>query len=151
MFNNPLIKRYRLSAMRPTQVAIYITIYTVILLLGGMISCKIFDTPHELFNGLYFQLIFIQAAFLIVWAPLNSSSAIRDEITSNSYDFFKMLPLSPLAKIVGILIGKNILVFILSAINFILMFIAGLLAFKSLLFQLQLFSCVCPQKLVQIK
>jgi hypothetical protein len=140
MLNNPLIKRYRLSAMRPAQVAIYVTIYIVILLLGTMISCKIFQTNQELFTGLYFQLIFIQAAFLIVWAPLNSSSAIRDEITSNSYDFFKMLPLYPSAKIAGILIGKNILVFILSTINFVLMFITGSLAFKSLLFQSQIAS-----------
>lgn len=142
MFNNPLIKRYRLSAMRPAQVFIYIAIYLIILLLMGIINEKSTGFSTKMFKDIYFQLLFIQVIFLFGWAPFNSSAAIRDEIISDSYDFFKMLPLTPAQKTAGILVGKNLFVFILAAINFFLMFICGIIGEFNLKLQFQLFVVI---------
>ncbi|MFA5292957.1 MAG: hypothetical protein WC496_07990 [Phycisphaerae bacterium] len=140
MFNNPLIKRYRLSAMRPAQVVIYVVIYLVVLSIMGMINEKLYGFCPELFKQLYFQLFFIQAMFLLAWSSYNSSAAIREEIVTNSFDFFKMLPLTANQKTVGILIGKNLFVLILAAINFILMTICGFVAEINMMLQLQIIS-----------
>lgn len=142
MFNNPLIKRYRLSAMRPTQVIIYIAIYLVILMLIGILNEKSTGFSTQMFKNIYCQLIIIQAMFLLAWSSFNSSSAIREEIVTNSYDFFKMLPLTAGQKTIGILIGKNLFVIILAAINFILMCMCGIIGEINFMLHLQIICVI---------
>jgi len=58
---------------------------------------------------------------------INSSSAIKDEVTGKSYDFFRMLPISAGKKAAGILVGKNLVVLLLGGVNFLLLIILGML------------------------
>jgi len=64
---------------------------------------------------------------MILWifGPFNSASAVKEEITGKTYDFFRMLPLSAYQKTTGILIGKNLVVLFLGAINCLFLIFFG--------------------------
>jgi hypothetical protein len=83
------------------------------------------DNTEKLFISLSYQFLILQALLLWIWGAYNSGSAITNEITGNSYDFFRMLPVTAGKKAVGILVGKNLIVLLLTAINFLLIIIFG--------------------------
>jgi hypothetical protein len=124
--------------MRPKQLWIYITIYVsvVVLLLyinytGYKYQQMYNDNMEKLSVSLCYQFLILQALLLWIWGAYNSGSAITNEITGNSYDFFRMLPLSAGKKAVGILVGKNLIVILISCINFILTIAFGLYGQKN--------------------
>jgi hypothetical protein len=134
--NNPLIRRYRYSQLRPRQLWVNATIYIgVILLILSLnyIVCKqqtmmrmpgySFIGTEDFFRRVCHQLLTMQVILLCMMAVLNSASAIREEITGKSYDFFRMLPISAGRKLAGILIGKNIFVLLCVGVNFLLIVI----------------------------
>ncbi len=124
MFSNPLIERFRYSLMRPRQFWIYVGIYATVAILMLLITFSAFMEHSGLdFDGfsssLFTQFAMFQILILWIWASVNVGSAIRDEIRDKSYDFFKLLPLPPWKKAVGILIGKNLVAHLLGIITFV--------------------------------
>ena len=130
--SNPLIQRYRYSTMRPKQFWIYVTIYICIVLLvvslnySGYKYQTFFEDIVKFHRGLYYQFLIFQTMILFVWSAYNSGSAIKEEILNKSFDFFRMLPLSAYKKAFGILLGKNLVVFLFGAINFVFLTYFGL-------------------------
>ena len=133
ILNNPLIRRYRYSLMRPRQLWIYITIYIAVIALIVFVNYTAyqyqewFGNQTRFFKVLYYQFLVLQVIVLCILAMINSSSAIRDEVTGKSYDFFRMLPISAGKKVTGILVGKNLVVLLLGGVNFLLLIILGVL------------------------
>ncbi len=133
ILNNPLIRRYRYSLMRPRQFWVSITIYIGIIALILFINYTAyqyqewFGNQTRFLKGIYYQFLILQLIVLCILGAINSSSAIKDEVTGKSYDFFRMLPLSAGKKAVGILVGKNLVVLLMAAVNFILLIILGIL------------------------
>ncbi len=128
-----MIRRYRYSLMRPRQLWIYITIYIAVIALIVFVNYTAyqyqewFGNQTRFFKGLYYQFLILQVIVLCILGMVNSSSAIKDEVTGKSYDFFRMLPISAGKKAAGILIGKNLVVLLLAGVNFLLLIILGML------------------------
>ena len=133
ILNNPLIRRYRYSLMRPRQLWIYITIYIAVIALIVFVNYTAyqyrewFGNQERLFKSIFYQLLILQVIVLFGLGMVNSSSAIKDEVTGKSYDFFRMLPISAGKKATGILVGKNLVVLLLAGVNFLLLIILGML------------------------
>jgi len=133
ILNNPLIRRYRYSLMRPRQLWIYITIYIAVIALIIFVNYTAyqyqewFGNQTRFFKVLYYQFLVFQVIVLCILAMINSSSAIKDEVNGKSYDFFRMLPISAGKKAAGILVGKNLVVLLLAGVNFLLLIILGML------------------------
>lgn len=121
--NNPLIGRYYCSLMRPRQFWIYMAIYIIAIVLLLFINYaayeyrSTFGDPGYLAQSIYYQLLGLQVFILWLWAAYNSSSAVREEITEKTYDFFRLLPLSAGQKAAGIMVGKNLVALVLAAIT----------------------------------
>jgi len=136
--------------MRPRQFWVYMSVYIATLLLMFLINYSGYETEEmykslqELFRSVFYQFLVIQIITLWIWGTFNSGSAIGEEVTDKTYDFFRLLPMTPKAKTIGILIGKNLLVLLMAACNFIFMIAAGIAADlnKMLLAQMML-TLVC--------
>ena len=137
IFNNPLIRRYRYSLMRPRQLWIHLTIHVSIIILLLYINYiayeyqGIYENTTKLFLSICYQFLILQLIILWIWGAINSGSAITKEITGNSYDFFRMLPISAGKKTIGILVGKNLIIMLLAIIDFILIIVFGKLGHES--------------------
>ncbi len=133
IFNNPLIRRYRFSLTRPRQLWIYLIVYISVVALIIYLNYaayqyrEIYKTSIKFFSALCNQFLVLQVFLLWFLSAYNSGSAIINEISGNSYDFFRMLPLSAGKKTTGIIIGKNLIVLLFAAIDFILIFIFAIL------------------------
>ncbi len=131
MFSNPLIDRYRFSALRPKQLWVFIVIYFVAVVLLLLINAslfkyqQVFADKQAFFRSVHYQLLLFMFFMLCLLGWHNTGSAIKDEIADKSYDFFRMLPLSAVGKAIGILVGKNLLVLLLAAITCVLLFVFG--------------------------
>ncbi|MBI5554476.1 MAG: hypothetical protein HY920_01305 [Elusimicrobia bacterium] len=140
---NPLILRYKYSLLRPKDTVIYSAVYlgliAVILFFAYVViwSSSIPQDMNieEIHRGVYAVLVIMQVAIILIWASYNSGSAIPNEIQRKSYDFFRLLPLTPWQKTTGILIGSNVITYILGAINFILLLVFGSLGQYNFEFQ----------------
>lgn len=123
MAGNPLIGRYRYSLMRPMQFWVYVSIYIGVVAILLFVNYSIYeyrqmyDNQANLNKSLYCQFLGIEIIMLIFWGLFNSAAAIRDEKVEKTYDFFKALPLSAAKKMTGILIGKNLVMLLLGALN----------------------------------
>jgi hypothetical protein len=119
--------------MRPRQLWIYITIYIAVIALILFVNYTAyqyqewFGNQTRFFKGICYQFMILQVIVLCILGMVSSSSAIKDEVTGKSYDFFRMLPISAGRKAVGILVGKNLVVLLLAGINFLLLIIFGIL------------------------
>jgi len=137
IFNNPLIRRYRYSLMRPRQLWVHLIIHISIIVLLLYVNYiayeyqEIYKSTTKLFISICYQFLILQVVILWIWGAINSGSAITKEITGNSYDFLRMLPLSAGKKAVGILVGKNLIIMLLAVIDFILIIIFGKLGQES--------------------
>jgi MFS family permease len=108
------------------------------------ITTNVFDTLPDLFKSVFYQFIVIQIITLWVWGTFNSGSAIGEEVVDKTYDFFRLLPLTPRAKTIGILVGKNLIVLLMAACNFILMVAFGLAAdLNKMLLAQMILTLVC--------
>jgi hypothetical protein len=134
MFKNPLIRRYRHSVMRPRQFWVYMSVYIATLLLmflinySGYETQEMYKTLEELFKSIFYQLLIIQIITMWVWGTFNAGSAIGEEVTDKTYDFFRLLPMTPRAKTIGILLGKNLIVLLMTACNFVMIIACGIAA-----------------------
>jgi len=145
MMGNPLIQRYRYSLLRPSHLLVYVTIYISVVLLLLFVNYAFykhqdtFNSPQELCRGIYFQFLAFQIIILWIWGGFSSASAVKEEITGKTYDFFRMLPLAAHQKTVGILIGKNLVILLLTAINCLLLILSGSIGRLSVNLQSQIF------------
>jgi MFS family permease len=141
--------------MRPRQFWVYMSIYIATLLLmflinySGYKTSEMYNTLSELFKSVFYQLLVMQIIVLWIWGTFNSGSAISEEVVDKTYDFFRLLPLTPKAKTIGILVGKNLIVLLVAACNFIFLIAAGIAADlnKMLLAQMML-TLVCGAILI---
>ena len=144
MHGNPLITRYRYSLMRPIQFWIYVSIYCGVVAILLFINYSLFEYQemfdnnlYSLNKSLYYQFLALEIVMLIIWAAFNSASAISSEKKEKTYDFFKGLPLTASQKMLGIFIGKNLVVLLLSVLNFSLIIFYAIKAEVTITFHLQ--------------
>ncbi len=141
VLNNPLIERYRYSVMRPSQLWIYVAIYVTVVALILFINYSIyryqetFYSETHAYRSVFYQFMVFQVLTLVFWGVFNTYSAISSEIYGNSYDFFRMLPLGAYQKATGILLGKNLLVLLFSAINLVFFLLFGILGRVNIVLQ----------------
>jgi len=98
-----------------------------------------FCTQQDLCKGIYYQFLAFQIVVLWFWGAFSSSSAIKEEITGKTYDFFRMLPLTAQQKAIGILFGKNLVVLLLGAISCAFLIFFGSMGGLSANLQIQTF------------
>ncbi len=108
------MQRYAIGTFRPKQLGIYITIYVVSLFLLILVN-----ENSRTSEPLFYQFSIFQMILLWFVSARNTASAIHGEVQNNAYDFFRMLPLTPSQKAIGILLGKNALLLIFVLINMI--------------------------------
>jgi hypothetical protein len=143
ILNNPLMRRYRYSLLRLSQLWIYLTIFIAVIVLLLYMNYSFYQTKSDTVEidkfckNVYYQLLVIQIVVLWIWSTINSKSAIRNEVFNKTYDFFRLLPLSALQKTAGILLGRNLLPILFAVINFILLLIFGSLGKVSSFLQIQ--------------
>jgi hypothetical protein len=141
--HNALLRRYRCSVLRPSQLWVYVTIYVAVIILILFVNYNIRqakDDPiiyKKYYSALYYQFLALQTLLLLGWATINSRAAMRQEVFDKTYDFFRLLPLSAMQKTVGILVGKNLAVLLLAAVTFVLIVTFGILGRVSVSLQLQ--------------
>jgi len=141
--HNAMLRRYRCSVLRPSQLWIYVTIYVAVAILILFVNHSIRqakDNPiiyEKYYNTLYYQFLALQTLLLLFWATFNSRSAVRQEVSDKTYDFFRLLPFSAMQKTVGILVGKNLAALLLACFTFILILLFGILGKVSASLQLQ--------------
>lgn len=144
ILKNPLVKRYRYSLLRPSQLWIYLTIYVAVVLLLLFVNYNIHQIKnttiiYEKFcSDVYYQFAALQFLILCLWAMFNSRSALKQEIFDKTYDFFRLLPLSALQKTVGILVGRNIHALLFAGVTFVIIVALGLLGKVSAFLQFQI-------------
>jgi len=132
---NPLIRRYQYSLLRPEQGWIYGVVYVslvgliliVNLLFYARQSVLIQQEPWQPFRSLFFQFTVFQCLLLWVLAPSNTGGVIPNLMLQKAYDFLRLLPLSAVQKIVGIVLGRNLLLLSAAAANFLFFAMFGLL------------------------
>jgi hypothetical protein len=131
--------------MRPRQFWIYVTIYISIVALLLFINYTIyeyqdvFDAREGFFKSLYAQFLLFEVIVLWIWAAYNSGTALKDEVSGKTYDFFRMLPLPAHQKAVGILVGRNLVALLLAAINCLFLASFGAMGKLSGVLQRQIF------------
>lgn len=156
---NPLIRRYWYSLLRPERVWIYGVVYVSLVGLILIINLMFYarqsvltqQEPWQLFRMLFFQFMVFQCILLWVQAPLNTGSVIPNLMHQKAYDFLRLLPLSAVQKIVGIVLGRNLILLPVAAVNFLFFAMFGflsriswslLLQMTLLLFSVGLFLCL---------
>jgi len=143
-FDNPLLRRYRYSLFRPSQLWVYLTVYAVVIALLLFINhsvARMAPPPinyPRLFDRVYYQLLTLAFLILCGWASLNSGTAISHEVASKTYDFFRLLPISAAKKTVGTLVGRNLIALLLGGITLVLAVIFGALGSISAFLQVQM-------------
>jgi len=130
--------------MRPIQFWIYVSIYCGVVAILLFINYSLFEYQemfdnnlYSLNKSLYYQFLALEIVMLIIWAAFNSASAISSEKKEKTYDFFKGLPLTASQKMLGIFIGKNLVVLLLSVLNFSLIIFYAIKAEVTITFHLQ--------------
>jgi hypothetical protein len=119
------------------------TIYVCVVLLVLFLNYSFYTIndriePEDAFFVVYCWFLVLQAAVLLIWSTINSASAIPNEHFDRTYDFFRLVPLSALQKVAGILVGRNLLVLIFSGLNFIFLLLFGTLGGVSFNMQFQI-------------
>jgi len=123
MFANPIIRRFYFSQFRPSLFWTFGSLYIAAVLLVLFINTSIYrfgqayTSPAELFRGLCLQFAALEAFLLWLLCPVNCSSVVAREIADKSFDFFRMLPLSASTKTIGIVVGRNLFLLLLAAVN----------------------------------
>lgn len=138
VLRNPLIRRYHCSSFRLSHLWVYATIYFVVTVLLLFINIAGSDWARDatvggaFFRSLYHQFLIMEIGVLWVWSALNSRAALNDEVANKTYDFFYLLPLSALQKLMGILIGKNLVTLLLAGVTLVPLTLFALFADISL-------------------
>ncbi len=144
MYANPLIQRYRYSLLRPTQLWIYLTIYiavTILILFVNLTNYRYQIDPgplSEFMQSMYYQFLILQTVILWVFATFGAGTAVTTEIAQKSWDFFRLLPMTACSKLVGIIVGKNLVVLLLAIVNCIFLLVFGIVGQVNSALQIQI-------------
>lgn len=136
MFNNPLIERYQHSALRPRHAWIYALIYLVSMALivflnwaNARVGLRFTEQDEiGLLRELFGQFVIVECIILFIWGSSNVASALSTEMKQKSYDFLAMVPMTASDKILGIVIGRNLLTILLGGLNLVALVVIGILA-----------------------
>lgn len=145
MIGNALMRRYAVSALRPRHLWVNAGIYAIGLALLGTLNVLAlkYGTAYGgdtrlLLRSVYGQLLAIQFLLLWVWGGYSAGNALREEMLRKSYDFFRLLPLSPWQKLVGVTVGRNLSPLALAAVTAGIQIVLGLAGGVPLFLQAQL-------------
>jgi hypothetical protein len=151
MSNNPLIYRYRCSNLRKGQLAVFLLIYLVVAALILFFNLSAYYTidhfmtenqAAKTFNStiqnIFYQFLFLELILLIFWGGLNTAGVISEERKNHAYDFFRLLPLSPIQKVIGVIVGRNLAVLIIAVLNLIPIILMALLCKMPIMLVFQL-------------
>jgi len=127
--HNALLGRYAIPQLRPISRVIAICIYLllvapIILILVAMHVAGNLDL-RALWRTLFVIFALFQFLLLGIVGAHLSGSAILQERTERSIDFFRLLPLSATSRIVGIVVGRNIVTLCLALCNTLFVAICG--------------------------
>jgi len=145
--DNPIFQRHVRAQFRAHQLWITMAIYGAALLVIALVCLA----PSELTNAASIRsaarracrlFLTLESFVLLLWAPYRSGTALRHEIAARSYDFFRMLPLSAREKTLGIVLGRNLLPFLLALFTLLLLAIAARFAGLSLFFLAQWLAAI---------
>ena len=122
LHRNALLGRYAFSQLRPMacsiSIGIYLTVAALVVILAFTATYEHGRlATREFWRGLFITFSILQILLLWVVGMYHAGSAIQQEVTEKSVDFFRLLPLSAAEKITGILIGRNIIVLGLGMLN----------------------------------
>lgn len=125
---NPLVVRYRQSQRRNKTWSIYSILYGValaLLFVSALPNESYLAFPAAKFaTNLYGGLWAFEVA-LYVWAAFKVGRILPSERSHKSYDFFRLLPLSPRSKVLGLIVGEGgpffVLAFLSSALRFVVL------------------------------
>lgn len=138
---NALAGRYAFSQLRPRNLGIALGIYGCIVIVMAMVLYVVGSLPWREnrfdFKAFYGGLLVLQVILLWGLCMYLSSSIVSDEIAEKSIDFFRLLPLTPHERIIGLLVGRNLSLLVLGSINGVLVFFSGLLGGVSIVTLLQ--------------
>lgn len=132
MISNAIVRRYAVSALRPRHLWVNGGIYVIGLILIVILNALalIYGTRYGgdvrlCMRSVYGQLLAIQFLLLWAWGGYNAGNALREEMLRKSYDFFRLLPLSPWQKLVGVAIGRNLSALALAAVTAVVQTVLG--------------------------
>jgi hypothetical protein len=130
---NALLGRYAFSQLRPMacgiSAGIYLTVVVLVFLLGYAAHLRpsgVLDTAGY-WRSLFISFAVLQIFMLGIMGVYHAGSAIQQEVTEKSMDFFRLLPLSPAQKIVGVLVGRNLVTLTLGVANTLLLVVCGMM------------------------
>jgi hypothetical protein len=144
MILNALIRRYAVSALRPQHLWVNISIYGIgvglIAILNTLaLRTGAYDGDVRLcLRSIYGQLLVIQFLLLWIWGGHGAGNVLREEMLNKSYDFFRMLPLSPGQKLMGVSVGRNLLPLALAAATSVVQLLVGLAGGVPVFLQMQI-------------
>lgn len=122
---NPLAARYAFPQLRPRNLAISLSMYAVVLVVILLMEQAVGEFG---LRGLFHKLMILQVLMLCIVGLYVSGSVVRDEQRDQSVDFFRMLPITPRARIVGLLVGRNFVLLAVCAFNLLLATLLGLMS-----------------------
>jgi hypothetical protein len=127
---NALLGRYAFSQLRPMACAISAGIYLTVAALVFILGHTAFAKPHwfdaaGFWRSMFVSFSVIQVFMLWVVGAYHAGSAVQQEIAEKSMDFFRLLPLSPAQKIVGVLVGRNVVTLALGLLNSLILAACG--------------------------
>lgn len=127
---NPLAGRYAFTQLRPLNAGVSAFTYAcalVMIVLLNLVGYRPLHRPMEnVLRDLYASTVAFQILLLWVVGVYNSGSVVREAMLEKSLDFLRLLPISPHARIVGMLVGRNLMLLALATVNGLLAFALGL-------------------------
>jgi len=111
------------------SVGIYLAIAALTFILGSAANYEWgrFNVPH-FWHSMVVSFAILQLFLLLILGMYHAGSAMQQEIAEKSIDFFRLLPLSPARKIVGVLIGRNLVALGLAVVNTAILALCGIVS-----------------------
>lgn len=132
MIDNALIRRYAVSALRPRYLWLNIGMYAMGLGVLGMLNVLALNQgvayegdAKACLRAIYGQMLVIQFLLLWVWGGYGAGNALREEMLQKSIDFFRLLPLTPWQKLVGVAVGRNLPALALAVVTAVVHAVVG--------------------------
>ena len=127
---NPLAGRYAFTQLRPLNVGVSVFVYlcaVVMIVLLNFLGHRGSHRPvDKLVQDLFASIVALQILMLWVIGLYTSGSIVREAMLDKSIDFLRLLPISPHSRITGMLVGRNLMLLVLSIVNGLLALALGL-------------------------
>lgn len=127
---NPLAGRYAFTQLRPLNVVVSWIAYLCAVAMIVLLNLAGDEWRHrptaDLMRRLFASTVALQVLMLWVISLYTSGSIVREAMLDKSIEFLRLLPISPHARIAGMLVGRNLMLLALSIVNGVLAFALGL-------------------------